>query len=134
MLLIKTKIGNSGIHGIGLFANQFVPKGTVTWKYHPLFDTAFSEDEIIEMSDPAKKIFFHYAYFDKDLNKYVLCFDDQRFINHSLKGLNIHSTVREDIAARDIHPGEELLCDYDKYDDTYFHRHSIKPEHIFDPH
>jgi SET domain-containing protein len=132
MLLVKTRLGISGIHGIGLFADQFIPKGTITWEYNPLFDTAFSEEEIAKMSEPSKKIFLHYAYFDKKLNKYVLCFDDQRFINHSRKKLNIHSTVRQDVASRDIQAGEELLCDYDKYDDTYFHRHGLKDANIID--
>ncbi|KKQ84137.1 MAG: hypothetical protein UT08_C0023G0002 [Candidatus Woesebacteria bacterium GW2011_GWB1_38_8] len=29
MILVKTKIGPSKINGIGLFANQFIPKGTL---------------------------------------------------------------------------------------------------------
>jgi len=133
MLYVKTVIGKSTIHGIGLFADQFIPKGTVTWKYHPLFDTAFSEEDLIDMPSIAKKHFLHYSYFDKDLAKYVLCHDSQRFINHSIKRMNIHSTVQEDIAARDIQKGEELFCDYNKFDDSYFSRHGIREEHIIDP-
>ncbi len=132
MLLVDTRIGISEIHGIGLFAVEFIPKGTVTWRYHPLFDTAYSEEQMQLMSEPARKQFLHYAYYDVDLKKYVLCFDFQRFINHSIKKLNIHSSIREDVAARDINPGEELLCDYNKFDNGYFERHGIKPEHIID--
>lgn len=133
MLLVKTKIGVSKVHGIGLFADQFIPKGTITWQYHPLFDTAFSEEEIAKLSPPSKREFFHFAYFDKELNKYVLCFDSQRFINHSKKKPNVHSAVHQDVAARDIRSNEEILCDYNKYDDGYFMRHGIKEEHINDP-
>ncbi len=122
MLHIKTKVGKSPLHGIGLFADQFIPKGTVTWEYHPDFDSSFSEADTMRMTESARKQFFHYAYYDKDLDRYVLCFDDQRFINHSTKHENIHSTPRRDVALRDIHRGEELLCDYYKYDDTYFNR------------
>ncbi|KKQ78181.1 MAG: hypothetical protein A3A96_00175 [Candidatus Zambryskibacteria bacterium RIFCSPLOWO2_01_FULL_39_39] len=124
MILVKTKLGKSIKHGIGLLADQFIPKGTITWEYHPLFDSAFTDEEINQMSEPAKKQFFHYAYFDKDLDKHVLCFDDQRFINHSAKkeDINIQSFTRKDIALKDIHLGEELLCDYDQFDNTYFDR------------
>jgi uncharacterized protein len=122
MLLVKTQIGLSQIHGIGLFAAQFIPKGTVTWQYHPDFDSAYSEQDILRMPDAARELFFKYAYYDKDLNRYILCSDDQRFINHEPDSPNIISTPRQDVAARDIFAGEEFLCDYNCYDDTYFIR------------
>lgn len=128
MLLVKTKIGVSSVHGIGLFADQFIPKGTITWEYNPLFDTSFTDAEVDALPDYAKKIFLHYAYFDKELNKHVLCFDDQRFINHTDHSENIESTTRRDIAARDIQLGEEILCNYNKFDDTYFDRINLPLE------
>lgn len=33
MLLVKTRLGISSIHGIGLFADELIPKGTVTWRF-----------------------------------------------------------------------------------------------------
>ncbi len=122
---IKTLIKPSARHGIGLFADQFIPKGTTTWQYDPAFDSSFSESDIERMTESARKVFLNYAYFDKTLNKYVLCFDDQRFINHSKEHANILSTIERDIAIRDIKQGEELLCDYDGFDDTYFKRHGM---------
>ncbi len=38
MLLVKTKIGQSNISGIGVFADEFIPKGTVIWRYQEGFD------------------------------------------------------------------------------------------------
>ena len=124
MILVKTKLGKSTKHKTGLLADQFIPKGTITWEYHPLFDSAFTEEEVGQMSEPARKQFLHYAYFYKDINKHVLCFDDQRFINHSAnkEDINILSTPERDIALKDIEIGEELLCDYDQFDNTYFDR------------
>jgi uncharacterized protein len=122
MLLVQTEISPSTIHGIGLFAAQLIPKGTVTWKYHPEFDTAYSEQNMLQMPDAARKLFLKYAYYDKQLGMYILCSDDQRFINHDADRPNIISTPHQDVAARDILPGEELLCDYNGYDDTYFIR------------
>jgi len=126
MVLIKTRLGISDRHGIGLFAAQFITKGTVTWEFSQDFDTGFTEDQINQMSIPAREQFIKYAYYDKTLDKYILCFDDQRFINHCAVSPNILSTPWRDIAARDIHEGEELLCDYNGYDDTYFRRLNIE--------
>lgn len=122
MLLVKTQLSLSPVHGIGLFAADFIPAGTVTWQYHPDFDAAYTDDDVLRMPDAARQQFFKYAYYDKELGLYILCSDDQRFINHSTDTPNILSTPRQDIAARDILPGEELLCDYNCYDDTYFIR------------
>jgi uncharacterized protein len=122
VLLVKTQIGLSDVHGIGLFAAQFIAKGTVTWRYHPDFDTSYEESDMLKMSDAAREQFLKYAYYDKDLGMYILCSDDQRFINHDAASPNVISTPHQDVAARDILPGEELLCDYNCYDDTYFIR------------
>ena len=123
MQYIKTKIGPSKIHGIGLFANQFIPAGTTTWEYSAEFDTGFTEEQVSRMSAPAREVFLWYAYYDFEKGKYILCFDDQRFINHSAKNFNIISTPDKDVAARDIQIGEELLCDYNGFDKEYWARH-----------
>lgn len=125
MLRVKTKIGQSKLHGIGLFADEFIPKGTVTWQYDPEFDTAFTKEQVERMPKPAQALFWHYAYNDKVQNKFVLCADDQRFINHAQSDQNITSTPDQDVAARDINPGEEFLCDYNLYDNSYFDRREI---------
>lgn len=122
MILVKTCLGLSDRHGIGLFAAQFIPKGTVTWEFSSELDIGYTQAQIELMSTPAREQFFKYAYFDKELEKYILCFDDQRYINHCSISPNILSTPRRDIAGRDIREGEELLCDYNCYDDTYFTR------------
>ncbi len=132
MLLISTYLAPSPIHGIGLFANQFIPAGTATWEYHPDFDKAYSASDIERMSDPARSQFLKYAYLDKEIGLYVLCFDDQRFINHCFRHPNIASTPRRDVAARNIEKGEELLCDYRCYDDTYFDRLGISESALRD--
>jgi hypothetical protein len=119
MLLVKTQLGISPIHGIGLFAAQFIPKGTVTWEYSPDFDKSYEEGDVARMHHAVKEQFLRYAYFDNALCRYVLCFDDQRFINHCSESPNILSTVRRDVAARDIYEGEELVCNYNCYDKNH---------------
>ena len=128
MLRIKSKIKRSKICGLGLFADQFVPKGTITWEYDENFDSAFGEKQLDMLPKVDKNYILMYAYFDKNLNKFVLCSDNQKHINHSKdkKKRNINSTITKDVAARDIKKGEELLCDYDQFDPSYFKRMGIK--------
>jgi SET domain-containing protein len=125
MLLVKTKLKESRLHGIGLFADQFIPKGTATWEYSPEYDTAFTKKQIDKLPTFVKNRLLDFLYFDKKLNKFVLCCDDQRFINHSSKKYNILSTPRKDTALEDIQKGEELVCNYNHYEAGYFERRQI---------
>jgi len=121
MLLVKTKLGPSKIHGIGLFADQFIPKGTVTWRIAPGLDLFIDEDEFNLLPEHTKEHFLNYAYIDKNSKMMVLCFDNERFMNHSDDPNIIEGGYRSDfgsvdIAARDIQPGEEMLCNYNEFD------------------
>lgn len=127
MLRIYAKIGPSKISGTGLFSAQFIPKGATTWQYDSKFDTSFDESDVKEMPEVAREPFLKYAYFDHDLSKYILCSDYQRFINHS-PSPNISSTPTLDIAMRDIDEGEELTCDYAKYEHDWFERRNLSRE------
>lgn len=125
MLLVKTKLGLSKIHGIGLFAAEFIPKGTITWKFIPGFDLEFSPHELAQLPPPSREQVLKYSYTHKKTGKYMLAGDDARFVNHS-DAPNIvagHSDIREegtDIAARDIQEGEELTIDYKSFDAGFF--------------
>lgn len=117
MLLVKTKVKNSDLHGLGLFADEFIPKDTIIWKLNPSFDLLLGKD-LYNLSETAKKQVLHYAYFDNNYNKYVLCSDDARFFNHSNTPNCLDKMIGgEDltIAARDILEGEELTSDYSTF-------------------
>ena len=121
MLKVKTKIGPSMTHGTGLFADQLIPKGTTTWEWDPSVDIALDVDFVESLPEIQKEYLLYYMYLDQEINKLILCSDNQRYINHS-KTTNIDSTPRRDVANRDIQPGEEFLCDYNLFDNTYFKR------------
>ncbi len=127
MLRIKTKLLSSEVEGIGIFADQFIPKGTMTWQYDPEFDLTFGEDALERIPEPVMEQFLKYSYYDHNLKKYILCSDDQRFINHS-NNPNITSTPEKDLASRDIQKGEELFCDYAHYEHDWFERRGLKRE------
>lgn len=122
MLLVHTRLGQSAIHGIGLFSDQFISKGTCVWSFTPGFDLLIAPDELGRLSAPALLQFRRYSYLDRVVRKYVLCFDDARFMNHS-DAPNLddttpttHEGLGVTLAGRDIEPGEELTCDYSAFD------------------
>jgi len=130
MLLVKTKIGQSKISGIGLFADQFIKKGTAIWKFQTGFDLRVGKDELGNLSESAKEQFLKYAYLNPDTQKYILCFDDARFFNHSDEpnSIDVDSPGDEeglDVADRDIEKGEELTCNYKDFDADFDYKMSI---------
>ena len=42
MMLIRTVVRPSSIHGMGLFALERIPKGTEIWRFEPGFDRTFA--------------------------------------------------------------------------------------------
>jgi SET domain-containing protein len=121
MLLVKTKIRLSNIAGIGLFADQFIPKGTCIWKFKGGFDMRVSKDYPDVLEEPAKSFFTTYAYQNPKTLNYVLCADNARFFNHSDTPntdcvYNPDDEDTMDVAARDIQTGEELTIDYKQFD------------------
>ena len=132
MLLIKTRIGKSAIHGIGLFADEFIAAETVIWKFSDLIDLCFDEKQMGELSESVKEQIGRYSYRDKRSGMYVLCGDDARFFNHSnepncLDFYDYKDLGNVTIAARDIRAGEELTCDYAAFDQDFVEKEYTAP-------
>ncbi len=125
MLHVKTWLAPSAISGIGLFANEYIAKGTVIWTFHVGFDIRIPTDEIVKIPQAAQDKFWKYAYLNGETKKYVYCSDDARFFNHS-DDLNTCDAETPDgdedgatIAVRDILPGEEITCDYGTFHEGF---------------
>ena len=120
MLLVKTKIGPSAIEGIGLFAAEFIPKGTTVWEFKARFDVEMSKEEIDGLSPAAREQALKYTYLSKTKGTYILCSDDARFFNHSddpnTTSINVDGRENRDVANRDIQEGEEITADYGAFD------------------
>lgn len=111
MLLINARVGVSAIHGLGLFACEFIPAGTVIWRYMPGFDVVIPASSLASLSISARKQVIHYAEYFPEEKQFVLSSDDDRFTNHS----DAPNTAPNDdtmVATRDIQLGEEITCDY----------------------
>ena len=118
MLLVKTRIAQSAIHGIGIFADEFIPKGTTIWEFTPGFDVYVTAEEIQTLPAPAQAQMLKYCHREVDNGQYVLCADDARFFNHADEPNTVDLPGPEGptIAVRDITIGEELTGDYWAFD------------------
>jgi len=119
LLLVKTRLGVSDIHGIGVFAAESITKGTIVWRSDPHIDIRLTPEQIDNLAAPAREQIRKYTYREKCSGLYVLCGDDARFFNHSAQPncLDICSNGDDiTIAARDIAEGEEITCDYSLFD------------------
>lgn len=112
MLLVKTIIKLSDINGIGLFADEFIKKGTIIWKFEPTIDILLSKDEFLRLPEFNQQQLRKYVFFDNTYNKYMLCGDHARFLNHCDNPNCDDSLPNMTIALRDIPKGEELTVDY----------------------
>jgi SET domain-containing protein len=121
MLMVKTRLKPSDIAGIGLFADEDIPKGTITWRFMPGYDTLLTDEAIDKLPEPARSNLRDHAYRDAASGLYVLCIDNARFMNHAdepnTAGVHTAGAIDGyDIATRDISKGEELTCDYRLFD------------------
>src|SRR5271169_947644 len=114
MLLIKTYLAVSPIHGIGLYATEPVAKGTVIWRYDERVDRRYTKKERQDIPDLARSFLATYSYPEGiGSDVYIVDGDHARFMNHS-DSPNTDARV-DTIATRDIFAGEELVCDYRQF-------------------
>jgi uncharacterized protein len=123
MLRVDTRVDRSALHGLGLFAAAPIAQGTEVWRFTPGFD--LDVDVTVFDRQPAsfRERLLHYGYVDRRLNRFILCCDDARFINHS-ETPNIYPDFTlephgVDLAVRDIAIGEEITIDYRRLESRF---------------
>jgi uncharacterized protein len=109
-------------YGLGIFSKQFIPKGTLIWKYKRDTNVVSyrTVDEVRarlgQLSKEGQNFFMSHVYlYDGYMNEIL---DDGRMWNHSEApntGQSIDD-VQSSYAIRDIQDGEELLDDYGVYE------------------
>ena len=120
MLLVRTRVAPSPIHGLGLFAAEAIPCGTPVWRFQEGFDHAFTRAEFAELPAPAREHLRWFSYFDAAEDALIKSGDLCCFMNHADApntgaGLQAGEPVVT-VALRDIAAGEELTCDYHAFD------------------
>jgi len=111
VLLIDVDIRPSGLHGLGVFAREPVARGTIVWELAPELDLVLDESTVARLPERARATLLHYSFWNSRLGRYVLCFDDARFINHAD---DPNTDGRR--AVRDIAAGEEITYPYGRRD------------------
>ncbi len=119
-MLVKTRVGPSAIHGLGLFAAQFVARGTPIWRFQPGFDHDFSPEDCAALPALAWEHTRWFCFLSREHGRVILSGDHACFINHSLTpntGAPPVPTVPMTTVARcDIAAKEEITCNYFDYD------------------
>jgi SET domain-containing protein len=125
MLCVKTRLGESAIEGVGLFAAEAIPKGTVVWRYDPRFDLKLDMRDIPSSDTITREWLMRYGYQPNDEPVYIVCGDNARFMNHSDQP-NCDDVEELTIAMVDIAEGEEITCDYARFDKRFAeHRFAV---------
>jgi len=121
MLLIKTKIKESGIHGIGLFADQSIPKGMEIWRFTPGFDQKFTKEQILGFPDLLQIYIYKYSWKSSKSKLYCFSSDNGKYFNHSDQpnALSEYRDGEDEVittAIKDIQAGEEITDNYSSFE------------------
>jgi SET domain-containing protein len=121
MMYVRTKLEPSPIHGTGIFADTFIPKGTIVWKFTADFDIKLRKEDVLKLPPEAQIHIRTYAYLSKKSNLYILAVGNGKYFNHS-ETPNTLSEYFDDEeeavtrAVQDIAPGEEMTDDYRSFE------------------
>jgi SET domain-containing protein len=114
MLLVKTKLALSPLHGLGLFAAEPIPKGKKVWLFTKGFDLRYTPQEVHWLPPLLKQTVMDYGYVWMVTGEVIYCSDNARFMNHvdAPNTAASHPEAEDSIALRDIDEGEELTYSY----------------------
>lgn len=119
MMLVSTHLDRSPIHGIGIFASEFIARGTTVWEFTPNADRVFTERDLAGLLPIQRETILFYGYVEPGREGVVLCCDNARHFN-LLRTPNCASTDRSahgymsTVALRDIAAGEELTYPFEE--------------------
>lgn len=113
MMLVPTYLDKSAIHGIGVFASDFVAAGTRVWEFTADFDQVFLEEALATLSPLQRETVLFYGYMEPGIDGVVLCCDNARHFNllrdaNCGSGRHASQNYLSTFALRDIAAGEEL--------------------------
>jgi hypothetical protein len=96
--------------GYGVFATAPIPMGTITWVLDPL-DQILDETRLRLFDSVLLETVIKYSIVN-GRGERILCWDMNRFMNHSCEANVLSPGMPLEVAVRDIADGEELTNDY----------------------
>ena len=112
MLLVKTYLAASPIHGVGVFAGEFIKKGTPVWTFDPTIDIVLTEEQVKALPKAAGEFIYNVAVpYPFGADNYCIPVDNAKYMNHD-KNCNVSSENPANIALKDIPEGTELTVNY----------------------
>jgi SET domain-containing protein len=109
MLLVKTYLDKSAIHGLGVFAGEYIRKATRVWRFVEGFDRVYSPQEFAKLPKPARDFIQRYGY--RVDGEILLTVDHDHHINHS-EDANTAWRNGHIVASRNIAKGTEITNNY----------------------
>ncbi len=116
MLLVKTYLAKSKVHGLGVFAGQSIRKGAKIWRFVYGFDRFYTRKRLAKLPKPARDYINLHGYQWK--TEILLSMDYDTFMNHSeTPNTDFHNGFV--IARNNIRKGEEITNDYRAFEAAF---------------
>lgn len=120
MMLIPTYVAPSRIEGVGVFAAEDVPAGTLIWRLDAALDRLLSQEAIAALPEVHQAFVERYGYpYPHDASMTIVELDNGRFMNHSTVPNTRFSDPDAGFAKIAIPAHEELTCDYAEFDPSF---------------
>jgi hypothetical protein len=117
MLLVPTYVRPSRVEGVGVFAAEAIPAGTMIWRLDDRFDRLIHRRELAEQPESTRQFIERYAYpYWHDPDYLVVELDNGRFMNHSDQPNTDFVNPDAGFTLRAIAADEELFCNYSEFD------------------
>lgn len=117
MMRFKTYLAPSPIHGIGVFAAEPIPSGSIVFEEDDLFTLQIPAERVPTLPPMQQEFIRMYAYLEGAT--YKLSVDNDRFTNHSDEpNTETPFGVPYLYALRDIQVGEEITARYSDFCDN----------------
>jgi SET domain-containing protein len=128
MMLIPTYVAPSRIEGVGLFAAENIPAGTLIWRLEPALDRLLTKEDLAALPADHQAFVERYGYpYPHDPSITIIELDNGRFMNHSTAPNTNFSDPDTGFTRTFIPAHDELTCDYSEFDPSF----EILPGRIF---
>jgi SET domain-containing protein len=116
MIVPRTSVRPSSISGLGLFAEEPIPAGSVVWMHHDAVDIRLDEGKWTDLPDHVRNRLLRHSWVCRQTGIRWGSLDDDHRMNHS-DDPNTECIGAIVVASRDILPGDEITADYREFHD-----------------